>query len=98
MSLTTGTAHASPTDVLSPWGREVAISQENDLITSVNDSIVNKRVASLSAVRGINFDCFHFLGSFQVYFVASRVAMCDRPMLFSVFVSRSCAISLGFSL
>ena len=66
----TGTVHASPTDLLSPRGGEVAISQENDLITSVNDSVVNKRVASLSAVRGINLNRIPFLGSFQIYFVA----------------------------
>lgn len=34
-------AHASATDLLSPWGGEVAISQENDVITFVNSSIVN---------------------------------------------------------
>lgn len=65
-----GTAHASPTDLLSPWGGEVVISQENDLITSVNDSVVNKLIASLSAVRCINLDHIPFLGSFQVDFVA----------------------------
>lgn len=41
MSLRMRTTHASATDLLSPQGGEVAISQENDLITFVNSSVVN---------------------------------------------------------
>lgn len=41
MSLKMRTAHASATDLLFPWGGEVAISQENDVITFVNRGVVN---------------------------------------------------------
>lgn len=61
-----------PQILLSPWGGEVAISQENDLITSVNGSVVCKLVASLSTMRGISLDHIPFPGSFQVYFVAQE--------------------------
>lgn len=67
-----GTAHASAADSLSPWGGEAAISQENDLITSVNDSVVNKLIASLNTVRGNNLDHIRFLRCFQVCFVAQE--------------------------
>lgn len=69
-SLATGTAHASAADLLSPWGGEVVISQENDLITSVNGGVVNKLIASLSTMRGISLHHIPVPGSFQVYFVA----------------------------
>lgn len=60
MSLVMGTAHAAATDLLPPWGGEMAISQENDLITSVNGSVVNKLIASLSTMRGISlYHIFH---------------------------------------
>lgn len=62
----------SATDMLSPQGGEVAISQENYLITSVNGSIVNKLLASLSSMRGISKDHISFPGNFQVYFVVQK--------------------------
>lgn len=51
------------------WGGEAAISQENDLITSVNGSVVNKLVASLSTTRGTDLDRITSPQSFQVYSV-----------------------------
>lgn len=59
-------------DSLSPWGGEAAINQENDLIMSVNDSIVNKLNAPLSIMRGNSLYHSPSLGSFQVYFVAQE--------------------------
>lgn len=46
--------HMHKPDSISLWGGEVSINQENDLIMSVNDSIVNKLIAPLSTVRGIS--------------------------------------------
>lgn len=68
-SLVMGTAHASTTDLLSPWGGEAAVSLENDLISSVNGSVVNKLAASLSTMRGVNLHHNSFPASFQVCFV-----------------------------
>lgn len=63
-----GMANASPTDSFSPRGGEVAISQENDLITFVKYSGVDRLIASLSTVNGIRLDRVPLQESFRVYF------------------------------
>ena len=79
-SLSMGTVHASTADSRSPWGGQAAVSQENDLITSVNDSAVSKRhwprSHSLSRellLRGPR--------------IAALVAMHYGPMLLSSYLS-----------
>lgn len=59
-------------DLSTPWGGEGPISQEKDLISSVNDNAVNKLIASLSAVRGISLSQTLFCESFEVCFLGQK--------------------------
>lgn len=100
-SLAVGTAHASGTALLSPWGRKAAIMPWYDLITSVNGGVVNEPMHHRGGGgEGGHQPWSHSLSTKLSSLVCSpRIAALDAvPVVFFFFVCYFLSLHLSVTL